>query len=367
MHKKIYFYIPGAESLNVLYFLAEQYGENLAVITPSISVKKVCEIIGLNYLTPTFCNSSDKAGEVAVLKYFKNVRYLAFLNKAICKAHDLFNMILKLVQAKKMVGSIMPGSVLYYSTFFFDVPGILFLGSAIKSKKISIKLIWPSNVRFNETIQPSAFTVAFFLNVLTSNLFVFHSYPSGGRIIGVNPGYLRARKIYFFHESEETKCALPEKYIKKAFSLLDIKFTSRPRVLFLGEYSVENGVAAYGSVYLKLLSLLGNMEMFDTYYKPHPLYHSIRHPSLNNLRILDTQIPVEFLDDGSWSYIIAFHTASLMTRKASKCICLLALEELDTKIFDQVKLLKLMEKSANQLVYPKNLNALKLLLRNCTP
>lgn len=361
LNNKIYFYMPGAESLNLLYFLAERYNNDLIVITPSVSVKEVCEIIGLNYMNPKFYNSSEKK-EIG-LKYLKNAKFFSFLNILYCKIYELFHMIIKMIQAKKMTASLEPGSILYYSTFFYDVPGILFLGSAVRSKKISVKLVWPSEtMRFNAIGHISLFTTTFYLNILTSRLFSFHLDPMFGRVIGVNPRYIRTRKLQFFYENEKFENALPDKYIKKALSFLNVKFAKNPRVLFLGDYSVEDGITAYGDTFLKVLSLLSEIDTIDTYYKPHPLYHSINHSALKKISVLDTQIPVEFLDDGSWLYIISFATTAFMKFKSSKCICLLKLDDLKTKSFDLAEFLKLLDKSVNQIIYPQNLNAFKVLL-----
>jgi hypothetical protein len=366
--KKIYFYIPGAESLNFLYFLAERYGSALIVITPSISVKEICNILELAYIQPVFYDFSEKSNTSLGSWYLKNNWCSSFFRGFCCKIHELFCMTVKMVKAKKMVDSLCPGATLYYSTFFYDVPGILFLGFLIRSKKTIVKLVWSNNLmKFDKVEHPSLFSIASYLNFFIPNLFAFHLDPAFGRIIGVNPDYLRARGLEFFYRDEKIECTLQDKYKKKALSLLKIKAAEKPRVLFLGDYSIENGISFYGDTYLDVLNLLGEIGTIDTYYKPHPLYHSITHSALRNLNVLDTQIPVEFLDDGSWEYIISYATAALTTRKLSKCICLLKLEELETKAFDVPEFLKLLEEVDNQIIYPENLSSLKLLLRSCVP
>ena len=124
-------------------------------------------------------------------------------------------------------------------------------------------------------------------------------------------------------------------------------------------------MAYYGDIYLKLSELFSNLKSIDVYYKPHPMYNSISHSSLKSILILDTQIPVELLDDGSWLYIVGFYTASLVTKKTSRCICLLELEEIQSVTNHNLKLRKLMKESRNKLIYPKNLESLRSILQ-CT-
>lgn len=358
-----FFYIPGAESLNILYMLVERHGNNLIVFTPSISVIKVCEIMEVDYKIPEFCKPINESGKKFVLRYFKKFSRSIFFIDLITKLYEFYYILIKKKQVNKLVKSMPSGSFFYYSTFFFDVPGILFLEAVVSSKKISTKILWPSEIRFTKTKKPSLCTIAFFLNFLTSNLFAFHSHISGKRIIGINPEYLNIKNLIFSDENESLKSGLPEKYINAALSQLDINFKSQPRVLILGEYSVEQGIIKYGAVYLQVLKLLGEVNGIDVYYKPHPLYHSIIHPCLSGLSVLDTQIPVEFLDDGSWAYIISFFSASIMTSKVSKCICLLKLKELEINSIDLAKMLELNEKSVNEIIYPKELAEFEWLLK----
>jgi len=361
-NKKIYFYIPGTESYNLLYFLADRYGKDLIVITSSISVKEVCEIIGLDYVNPIFYNPSDNNKSIG-LDWLKNYKHISLLVNFFRKINNLFIMLIKMVQAKKMVGTIAAGSTLYYSTFLYDVPGILFLGAAIRSGGIFIKLVRPNSlIAFDQTCQPSLFSITFFLNILTDHLFLFHLDPIFGRVVGVNPHYLNVRKIQFFYDNEKLESDLSDKYKKIAFSKLNIKRNKIPKILFLGGYSIEADVSVYGGIYLKVLNLFSEIDSIDMYYKPHPLYHSINYSALKNISVLDTQIPVEFLDDGSWLYLVSFATTAFMTPKSSKCICLLKLHKERVYGFNKDGFLELLDKSSNEIIYPHSLNAIKLLL-----
>lgn len=361
-NKNVYFYIPGAESLNILYFLAEKHMTNLIVISQSVSVVEICNILGVRHVYPEFYI-------LPVCKFDLNSKwktlnnFIRFIENIYFKLRDLNCMIKVIFEVRKQISSIPKNSTIYYSTFFYDVPGIIFLGTATKRNDISVRLIWPNPVRFNKTVKPPLISETFILNILTSNLFTHHQHPIAGRIIGINPNYLALKELSFENDNFVTETILPNIYKEAAISKLKIKTNNRKRVIFLGEYSVEHGIRTYGKMYLQLIELLGKLDYLDVYYKPHPLYHSITHPALKGVTILDTQIPVEFLDDGSWAYFIAFFTAGLITKKKSKCICLLKLEELKKTSINIDESIKIMEKSSNEMIYPKSFHHFEELLK----
>jgi hypothetical protein len=359
--RKIYFYIPGGESLNILYFLAGQYGCDLIVITSSIFVREVCGLMNIVCIYPKF-NPTSVSRNTMTKDWLGRQKKLSNLIKVISGLCNLLSMVIVIYKAKKVVASMPNGCTLYYSTYYYDVPGIIFLGEAIRSTRVNVKLAWPSKVRFDKIKNPAMLSEAFFLNKLTENLFTYHLHPTNGRVIGVNPEYLRTKNIQFIDDEEVKECELPYIYKKKAFSLLGIKSHSKVRVLLLGEYSVEECISTYGEVYLKMLNMISEIDGVQVFYKPHPSYHILSHPSLKKISVLDTRIPVEFLDDGSWSYIVAFFTASLMTKKQSRCICLLKLRELGVVPFDFDESIKLMKKSSNNIIYPECLAEFEMLL-----
>ena len=364
--KRVYLYIPGLESINVLYFLNEKYGNELMIISNSISVHQVCELLELKYMSANYFRVASDSKFIKKIKNLNCVKknsLLLRISNLIFKLVEFIQLLLKIFEAKKVVEKLEPSSKLYYSTLFIDVVGIIFLGAALENKNIIVRLIWPSKIRFNKFSYPSFFKITYWINILTGGLFVLHRYPSGGVFVGVSPDFLKKKGACFSYGEYASKFIPQRKYIKRAISLTPISWAKRPKILFLGDYSVENGIEAYGQIYVKIIELLGKLEKIDTYYKPHPMYTSIEHPSLKKIAVLDTQIPVELLDDGSWLYIVGFYTASLMKRKESKCICLLKLEEIQTEFFDLFQLQNLMIESDNKLIYPNNLESLKNLLQ----
>jgi hypothetical protein len=363
---KVYFYIPGSESLNVLYFLAERYPASLVVITNSISVREVCILLELTCLYKVFYSKSEVKSKYSFLNFLNNTKHLKIIGNIAFKISNLIYMVGGIYRAKKMTKMMPEGSTLYYSTFFYDVLGIIFLRAAIKNNRIKVKLVWPNKVRFNKVEHPGILSEAYYLNVLTENLLVFHLHCAVGRVIGINPCYLHKRNVHFYHEEENITRRINYKLVNKAFSSIEIINSNKPKVIFLGDYSVEHGVSVYGKVYLDVLDVLANNKWVDVYYKPHPLYTSISHNLLERLNILDTQLPVEFFDDGSWVYIIAFSTNSFAAAKLSKCICLLKLDVLKMNANARFGFLDMMKGGDNKIIYPSSFMELSELLNGCS-
>ena len=361
MGHRIYFYIPGAESLQILYFLASKHGDNLVVITPSLSVKEVCVVIGVESINADFHSSSVSSASINA-KWVKRCKPVDHLSGIIYQLADLISCCIVIIRAKSMVKTMPHGCILYYSTYYFDVSGMIFLREALRSRKIYTKFMWPSEIRFNKTSRPPIMSRAFILNRMTSNLFAFHQHPIVGRGVGVNPRFLSENNAEFVYNVELKRHILPKKFKFKAISSLNLEFKNKSRVLFLGEYSVEEGVSTYGDVYLRLLKLMSELKGVDVFYKPHPLYHSINHDALKGISILDTQLPVELLDDGSWTFIVGFLTAALITKKVSKCISLIKIKELGTVPFNYNESLKWLNGSVNEIIYPTSMLSFERLL-----
>ena len=131
--QKVFFYIPGLESVNVLYFLANKYSNNLIIITTSISIHKVCEIIGLKYINPEYFRQKTESKIIKNLRNY-NINNISLASNLAIKAMELLKLIVAIYRAKEVVDTLEPGSKLYYSTFFVDVLGILFLRMALEKK-----------------------------------------------------------------------------------------------------------------------------------------------------------------------------------------------------------------------------------------
>lgn len=362
---KFFFYIPSGESLSLLYFLSQTHRENLVVVSNSVSIIEICKFMNINFTVPNFSKVTTTLNKKYYsISFFKVINNYV-LTKLLFRLLDFFINLINLLKAKKFVNNIPANSTFYFSTFFYDIPGLLLLYSSINNSQVNTLLIKPRNyMKFGLTEKPKIVSSTFFLNIFTRNFFVFHLDPVFGRVVGANPSYFIEKNIFFSFKNRKINGVVDEKYIKKAIYRLHLKESKKRKILFLGEYSVENGEAIYGKVYLDVLKVLANSRKFDIYFKPHPQYHSINHPALTGLHILDSQLPVEFFDNGSWAFIISFATASILTKKKSKCINLLKLQEIECKTFDLDRFTSLLSASPNHLIYPVNLKSFNKLLTN---
>jgi hypothetical protein len=343
--------------LSILYFLIGKYKKNLTVITHSDSIKEICELMKVSFLHPYFYQKDKEVTAGSCNNYFI---------KLICSKSLIFlETIRKINQARQMQRSLIPGSTLYYSSFFYDVPGILFLGEVIRSQKLFVRLIRPRNfMAFSKYESPPLLSLTYYLNLITSKLFSFHFDPTFGRVVGINPLFLRKNKIPFFYQKKDFSKNIPYTYVESTILKYAIGSRFKARLLFLGDHSIEQGVSLYGEIYLRILEALSESKNVEIYFKPHPLYHSIKHPVLKRIKIIDTNLPVEFFDDGNWQFIISFVTASFLSLKKSPCVCLTNLSEIEPKNIDLVNFKKKLDSYRDDIIYPSSLNDFISLIEN---
>ena len=344
--------------MTILYFLIEKYKKNLTVITHSDSIKEICKLMRVSFLHPYFYQEEKGKAAGSPNNYFIKLIYT--------KSLIFLETIRRINQARQMQKSLKPGSIFYYSTFFYDVPGIIFLGEVIRNQKLFVRLIRPRNfMTFGKYENPPLFSLTYYLNLITSKLFSFHFDTTFGRVVGINPLFLRKNKVSFFYEKKDFSANLPYTYTERTILKYGIRSSPKARLLFLGDYSIEQGVSLYGEIYLRILEALSESKNVQIYFKPHPLYHSIKHPVLKKIKIIDTNLPVEFFDDGNWKFFISFATASFLSIKNSTCICLTNLSEIEPKKMDLVNFKKILDAYRDDIIYPSSLNDFISLIENC--
>ena len=360
---QVYFYIPGGESLIILYHLINKYNSLLVVITPSRTVVEVCKIFKINCVHPIFYEETN----FSLIKKIKNFNSkYDLINQIKNKSIELFELFFTIFLAKKMSKQLLSDGIFYFSTFFYDSPGIIFFSFLSKRSDITCRLIWPSSIRFKEISKVPLFSVTFILNIILDNLFSFHLHPIGGRVVGLNPNFIEKKNIKFTSEFYNFPLCFKKEIKNNLLNSYNIVLDSKKiNILFIGDYSVDHGISDLGQIYLETLFFFDKLciqEKINLYYKPHPNYQSIDHYSLKNFKIIRTQIPLEFFDNGSWDFIIGFASAVYTSLESKNCISLIKMKGLNSKGNNIPGAIIWMENLPKNLIFPSSLEELEKII-----
>lgn len=112
---------------------------------------------------------------------------------------------------------------------------------------------------------------------------------------------------------------------KEQLSLLALNNTNevitiKNRIIFLGVYSIAEGVELYGKIYETVLNTLC---YHNVTYKQHPGDAS-KYEDFPNLHTLSTNLPIEFIRN-SFDVVISFNSSSLINLHDKHCLSLIML------------------------------------------
>jgi len=360
MIPKTYFYIPSGESLWLLYELYNKYGKSLVVISDSRSIKSLSEILGIEIIVPNISKDFFPYLNIEDIK-------ISVIKEIFTKIKEYINVFFRISNILRVIKSVEKSSRYYHSVFLYDTEGLLLLNLLINKKFIRLRLIWPNKFRFNAYKKPNLFSMASLLNLLFGNVYCFHFHELGVKVIGINPDYLTKKKIKIHSLDSERNHSLSIELKKKVYEEIFKNFQlNRIRILFLGSYSVENGIEEYGEVYKIVLRTLGDLNQnpnYSVFYKPHIDYHSISHPLLNSLNVIKEEIPVELLDvEKSWDYVIGFSSATYKYFHSTKMISLLDLYGIFSYSFDLSLYKKWIVSLNPNTLFPKNIEELSQII-----
>ena len=87
------------------------------------------------------------------------------------------------------------------------------------------------------------FSFAYFFNLFLDKVFTFHNHPTGGEVVGLNPTFIKKYNIKFDDNLSLKQYKIDDKYFEKTFEMSNLKLDYKYKnILFIGDYSIENGV-----------------------------------------------------------------------------------------------------------------------------